>query len=717
MEKKNFILIIDDEKLIPLVIDSFLKENGCITKKAASGKEGIALLKKNNFDLVLLDLNMPEMDGFEVLKIIKKDFPDIPVIVISGMDNQNNVVKSFRMGASDYLTKPIINFKIILHTIESAIEKTALIKENKEYEKNLEKIILEKTEALEESNIQYKQAKEKAEKSDMLKTTILSNISHELRTPLTLILAPLEQIVTSNFGNARIKNQLMLMLRNGERMLQLISQLLDLRKLETGHSQVKVAKGNIAHFIREVSLSFRELAQNRGIKFKVECSQSNIIAWFDREKFEIILFNLLSNALKYTPHHGEIDIFVDIIQNQHKEVFKMTSNHFENANSITIKIKNTGRGIPGDQIDHIFERFYSGTSKYENKKHSSGVGLEIVKKLVDLHKGQISVESKYDENGTDGFACFTLILKRGKKHFSEDEFLKDYRSSDDISGYKKPIEQIRSEDQIEISSKQVSAELEVKENTVLIVEDNLEIRKLVVDLFKDNYNILQAIDGDEGLKIAIKEIPDLIISDVMMPGTDGIELCRKVKTNINTSHIPVILLTARTAVTFKYEGLETGADDYIIKPFAVADLRLRAANLIKQRKLLKERFSRHSLLSPEEISLTSFDEKMLQRAIDCIMEHIDDKDLTIEKISKDVGMSRVHFYRKIKALTNLSASEFLRKLRMEYAAKLIKTNKLNISEVRYRIGISDADYFRKCFKAQYGVTPKEYQESIQISPE
>ncbi|MCK5371209.1 MAG: HAMP domain-containing histidine kinase, partial [Cyclobacteriaceae bacterium] len=235
-----------------------------------------------------------------------------------------------------------------------------------------------------------------------------TDISHELRTPLTLILAPLEQIATSNFGNARIKNQLMLMMRNGERMLQLISQLLDLRKLETGHSQVKVAKGNIAHFIREVSLSFRELAQNRGIKYKVECSRSNIIAWFDREKFEIILFNLLSNALKYTPHHGEIDIFVDIIQNQHKEVFKMTSNHFENANSITIKIKNTGRGIPGDQIDHIFERFYSGTSKYENKKHSSGVGLEIVKKLVDLHKGQISVESKYDENGTDGFACFTL---------------------------------------------------------------------------------------------------------------------------------------------------------------------------------------------------------------------------------------------------------------------------------------------------------------------
>ncbi len=509
----------------------------------------------------------------------------------------------------------------------------------------------------------------------------------------------------------------MLMLRNGERMLQLISQLLDLRKLETGHSQVKVAKGNIAHFIREVSLSFRELAQNRGIKFKVEGSRSNIIAWFDRDKFEIILFNLLSNALKYTPDHGEIDIFVDIIHNQHDEVIKTKSNHSENANSITIKIKNTGRGIPGDQIDHIFERFYSGKSIQGNMKYSSGIGLEIVKKLVDLHKGQITVESKYDENGIDGFACFTLILKQGKTHFSEDEFMKDYRSSDDISSYLKPIELMESDDQIKIFSKEESSELGVKEETVLIVEDNPEVRKLVVDIFKVQYNVLEANNGDEGIKVAINEIPDLIISDIMMPGSDGIELCRKVKMNMNTSHIPVILLTARTAVTFKYEGLETGADDYIIKPFSVTDLRVRAANLIKQRRLLKERFSQHSLLSPEEISLTSFDEKMLQRAIDCIMEHIHDKDLTIEKISKEIGMSRVHFYRKIKALTNLSASGFLRKIRMEYAAKLIKTNKLNISEVRNMVGISDADYFRKCFKEQYGVTPKEYLGSIQNSPE
>jgi YesN/AraC family two-component response regulator len=339
------------------------------------------------------------------------------------------------------------------------------------------------------------------------------------------------------------------------------------------------------------------------------------------------------------------------------------------------------------------------------------VGLEIVKNLVDLHKGEISVESCYDENEINGRTCFTITLKKGKEHFSKNELLETYKSSEDISNYRKPIIPIEIEKRVDNEEYPLCSISESKEEFILIVEDNHEVRKLVADIFKDEYNILEAANGDDGLDIARDKIPDLIISDIMMPGIDGIELCRRVKTDINTSHIPVILLTARTAVTFKYEGLETGADDYIVKPFSVANLKVRSKNLIKQRKILKERFAQSGSILSSEITLTSVDEKLMQKTIDYILEHVGDSDLTVDKIAKEIGMSRANFYRKTKALTNMSASEFLRKVRMDHAAQLLKTNKFRVSEVQSMVGISDADYFRKCFKDHFDLTPKAYIES------
>ncbi|MCG8309041.1 MAG: response regulator [Cytophagales bacterium] len=538
-----------------------------------------------------------------------------------------------------------------------------------------------------------------------------TDISHELRTPLTLILAPLERIIKSNFGNLKIRNQLMLMLRNGERMLQLINQLLDLRKLETGHMQLQVAQGNIAQFIKETSLSFRELAHDRNIEFEVICKKKTVNLWFDRDKFEIILFNLLSNAIKYTPEHGKISVCIGTVDTNPD----MDGDTRKTKKSVFIGIENTGHGIPGDQIDHIFDRFYSGTDG-RTDSHSSGVGLEIVKNMIDLHKGSISVESAYDQNGIHGFTRFTITLKSGKKHFARDEILRNYKSSEDISNYGKPIA-LTSTD---VANAGLSVNLEVVDDpdkaSVLIIEDNEEVRALVVDLFRDQYNTIEAANGRDGLSMAREKIPDLIISDIMMPAMDGIELCRKVKSDVNTSHIPVILLTARTAVTFKYEGLETGADDYIVKPFDVEDLRLRSQNLIKQRKLLKERFGQTGSVIPAEISLTSVDEKLIQKTLDYISENIGSSDLTVDKIAREIGMSRTNFYRKIKALTNLSAAEFLRKIRMDHAAQLLRTNKIRVSEVRFMVGISDADYFRDCFKKQFGVTPKAYMENQKNPP-
>ncbi len=553
--------------------------------------------------------------------------------------------------------------------------------------------------------------REKEHEFHQKRIKFFTDISHELRTPLTLILAPLERIVKSNFGSAKIKNQLMLMLRNGDRMLQLINQLLDLRKLETGHIQLEAAKGNISNFIKEVSLSFRELAQNRNIEFSVESGQNNIEVWFDRDKFEIILFNLFSNALKFTQDKGKISVFVELVNDEYPD-HSLENKHSSGAmESVRIRIENTGFGIQEHQLEHIFKRFYSGQNIKEPMNYSSGVGLEIVNNLVDLHKGEISAESCYDENGIKGRTSFTIILKKGKEHFTKDELLEPYKSSEDISNYRKPIIPIEIEKPVDDEEYPVCSIIEPKEEFILIVEDNHQVRKLVVDIFRDEYNILEAGNGSDGLDIARDKIPDLIISDIMMPDIDGIELCRRVKTDVNTSHIPVILLTARTAVTFKYEGLETGADDYIVKPFSVENLKVRSKNLIKQRKILKERFTQPGSILSAEITLTSVDEKMMQKTIDFILEHVSNSDLTVDKIATEIGMSRANFYRKTKALTNMSASEFLRKVRMDHAAQLLKTNKFRVSEVQSMVGISDADYFRKCFKEHFDLTPKAYIES------
>ncbi|MCK5705900.1 MAG: response regulator, partial [Cyclobacteriaceae bacterium] len=255
-----------------------------------------------------------------------------------------------------------------------------------------------------------------------------------------------------------------------------------------------------------------------------------------------------------------------------------------------------------------------------------------------------------------------------------------------------------------------------KELSILIVEDNDEVTSLLSNIFNSDYQVLQADNGETGLAIAQEKIPDLIISDIMMPEMDGIELCRRIKTEVITSHIPVILLTARTAVTFKYEGLETGADDYITKPFNTEELRLRVGNLIKQRRILRERFSQCNSFLPSDITLTSPDEKLIKRTVDYIIENIVSDDLTVENIAKEVGLSRANFYRKIKALTNLGAAEYIRMVRIEHAAQLLSTNKLRVSEVGSMVGFSDMDYFRKCFKNCFGVTPKEYIESQLKSP-
>jgi len=556
--------------------------------------------------------------------------------------------------------------------------------------------------------------KEKEKELHEMKTRFFTDISHEIRTPLTLILSPLEKLISDMKENFRIKNQLLLIERNGKKMLALINQLLDLRKFETGHMKVQAAHGNLTRFIHETTLTFREIAKMRQIQFNYSESESPIEAWYDRDKLEIVLYNLLSNAFKASKSGGFVEIRISELSRESEEFITLSDSDSLPGNIsrfVKITVEDCGKGIPPELLEQIFDRFYQVDSKYAENRMSSGVGLDLTRRMVEFHKGLILAESQEATDDNPGRTIFTIILPLGKDHFEAEQVIEDYRTSEDQSLYQKELLSSETvDDQITTRGHSLENLLEDSEEIpeMVIIEDNSEVCMFIRDLFKDKFKVHTAPNGKEGWEEILSIVPDIIISDVMMPEMDGIELCRLVKTDMRTSHIPVILLTARTAVTFKYEGMETGADDYIQKPFSSDYLMIRVNNLIHQRKLMQDHFYRSSLLNPEELAITSIDEKLLRNAIQKIEEDISDPELNVERLSKDIGLSRVHFYRKIKALTNQTAVEFIRSIRLKRAAVLLEQSKLNISEIRIMVGIQDAEYFRKSFKKQYGITPKDY---------
>jgi len=541
------------------------------------------------------------------------------------------------------------------------------------------------------------------------KLKFFTDVSHELRTPLTLILAPLEKIMLQSGLNEQLSKQLTLIQRNGNRMMQLIDQVLNLRKLETGHEKIQAAKGNIVTFLKEIGLSFSEIASTRNIDFEYRCKLEKLSLWYDRNKMEIIIFNLLSNAFKNTPTAGKIELVLNLANEGIDNNLLFKNRKKGSIQYAKISVIDNGKGIPKTDLENIFERFYSKKDNKLNAK-GTGVGLELTKRMVELHKGKIEVESKLKTSTENGFTKFTVYLPIGKSHLTENEIVNDFKNSEDVSRYTKEIqlrEKISSILPLE-NSEELPKISDKNKQTLLIVEDNAEVRTFVRDLFYENYLIEEAENGLIGWNIASSSIPDLVISDIMMPEMDGIELCRKLKSDIRTSHIPVVLLTARTTLTFKYEGLETGADEYITKPFSAQFLMLRVQNLIKQRNTLRSYYQRSAIMEPEIITVTSVDERLLKKAVDYINNNITNTSIGVEELSNELGLSRGHFYRKIKALTNLTAVDFIRSVRLKRAAMILQQGKLSIKEVQVMVGFEGADYFRKCFKTQFGMTPSEY---------
>ena len=554
---------------------------------------------------------------------------------------------------------------------------------------------------------------------DRLKSRFFANISHEFRTPLTLILGPIRKWGDRTRDEGE-KKDLQMAERNAHRLLRLIDQLLDLSKLEAGAMKLHAGRMNIVPLVKGLAYSFESSAGLRGLTLNVFVDEEEIEVYCDKDMVEKILSNLLSNAFKFSPEGGEVTVSVSprrvptdlptprVVDESSTVPSPMGRGASEGRceGSVDISVSDTGVGIPSGELDRVFDRFYQVDASQTREHEGSGIGLALVKELVELHHGTIQVRSEVGRGST-----FTVRLPLGRSHLKDEEIVAQEpgfpplraittrRESEAIS----PVEEIP------------TAHEDMRRNEsgtiILIVEDNADVRAYIRDYLIPGYQVAEARDGAEGIEKALEIIPNLIISDVMMPKKDGYELCRALKTNEKTSHIPIILLTARAAGEDKIEGLEIGADDYLIKPFEPKELLARIRNLIELRRRLRERFNVAVPLKPGEVAVTSLDDVFLHKVMAAAEQHMGDEDFHIEGLATEVGMSRMQLHRKLTALTGQSPGEFIRYLRLHRAIELLQKGVGTVSEIAYSVGFSDPSNFSKCFHKQFGKPPSDVKRA------
>jgi signal transduction histidine kinase/ABC-type sugar transport system substrate-binding protein/DNA-binding response OmpR family regulator len=550
------------------------------------------------------------------------------------------------------------------------------------------------TEEIIRQNEKLKRISKELEEATSAKLRFFTNISHEFRTPLTLIIGPLENILASdNLTNSQ-KEQLDMILRNAHRLLRLINQLMDLRKIENEKMELKAGCYDIVSFVHDVKKAFDDLATKKNIDFTFQSVNESVMLYFDKDKMDKILFNILSNAFKFTEKSGKIQINLE-----------RTNHKFADGEDDAVKIefKDNGPGISEKDLERIFDRFYQAKPDGENIYSGTGIGLPLTKGFVELHKGEIHVESKKGV-GTS----FLVYFRLGKNHLNEKEIV-----ISDL-GYNLIDKGIIRQTETKIfheTENPASKSDEPYENKplLLIVEDNQDVSQFIKSSLSSDYRIMTAINGIEAFEKMYIEEPDLIISDVMMPEMNGLEFTRKLKSDIRTSHIPIILLTARISFEQKIEGLETGADSYIPKPFNKKHLQVRVNQLIENRKKIRKYYQSNPVSSfTGDERITRIDSDFLNKCIGIIHENLAETDFNVEQLAAKVGLSRVHVYRKIKHLTGLSVSEFVRNIKVKKAAILLKETNKSVTEIAYDTGFSSPSYFSKCFKDLFKITPSEF---------
>lgn len=530
------------------------------------------------------------------------------------------------------------------------------------YQRRTQKKILKEKEIYEQ---------EQKIKLDLMKFQFFTNISHEFRTPLTLILTPLETLIKQQ-SDMVLKKKLNSIYQNAHLLLSLVNQLLDFRKLEIKGENVVFKTGNIIQFIKDIYLQFKELSTTKNIDFTIETSVDYLLINYDHDMMYKIINNLLSNAFKFTPQNGHIQLTVNKADRNDKE-------------HIMIEVSDTGCGIDEKDLPHIFERFYQ--IKDDNAPAGSGIGLHLVKEYARLHNGDITVSSQINIGSTFTVYIPVDLPKSNDKNHQEEKEVKN-EINDIIPDTKEKDDRKK----------------------LLVVEDNDEFRNYLTEQLSECYHVIEASNGEEAEKLILSEYPDLIISDLMMPKMDGIELCQCVKSNIQTSHTPFILLTARTSDKSKMEGYEAGADSYISKPFSFELLCIRIKKLIEQQENRKMLFHKTIEITPSSITTTSLDEELVRKALSFVEENIDNPEYSIEDLSKDLGLSKTHLNRKLQSIVDLTPLQFIRSVRLKRAAQLLVNSQYNINEISYMVGFNTLKYFNSHFKEEFQMTPSQYRE-------
>ncbi len=535
----------------------------------------------------------------------------------------------------------------------------------------LEKLVDVRTSEVQHQANQLLIQAEKLLELDKAKSRFFANISHEFRTPLTLIKGPIEQL-EQNFSEKLSLDTVKMIRRNANRLLNMVNQLLDLSKIDEGSLKLAPTEGDVYKCLRAAASSFNSHAAQRNMDYRVEIPTTVLWASFDRDKLENIVYNLLGNAFKFSGDGSEITF---------------SSKYTEYG--LQIRVSDSGKGIPEDKLPFIFERFYQVDDTNIREKGGSGIGLSLSKDLVELMDGTITVSSIV---GKGTFFKLQLPIQEIKTRFKKAEVIETF---DDVKLISKPFEFTKTDKRTL--------------PTILLVEDNNDMRHFIKEQLIKFYRVKEAINGETGLKRAIANPPDLIITDLMMPKMDGIELCKKLKTEVHTSHIPIIMLTAKAGMDNKIEGLETGADDYLTKPFASKELLVRAKNLIEQRRKLRELYSNKEVqIDPMKITVTSIDQKFLEEVLALLEENYWDSDFGVPKMQEAMAMSKTQLHRKLKALTNEAPGELLRNFRLKRAAQLLSQKADSVTQIAYKVGFNNLSYFAKCFKELYGVSPSSY---------
>lgn len=565
----------------------------------------------------------------------------------------------------------LLLFVLLVKAFKSK-SRTNKILENQNIEINIQK------RELSESRDQLMVLSKNLEESTQAKLVFFTNISHEFRTPLTLIMGPLQNLIEKENLSREGAKLAKLMHKNVNILLKLIEQILDFRKYENGKMQMNFTLVDLKTFVRGISDSFLEFAKRKHIHFTFQASDDDFTMWFDTDKIEKIYYNLLSNAFKFTPENGKIDVSLSKVKNNDEDVAQ-------------IVVTDSGIGIAETHIDKIFDRFY----KIDKRSSGSGIGLNLTKMLVELHKGTIQLSST-EGKGTK----VTVLLPYKQKDIAVIEQFPILKSSYDLENEWNLLDSDKEDSDDDLVYKD-------DKPLIMLVEDNADLRKYMRSFLSEDYHIIEANNGQSGFVKALKYVPELIISDVIMDAMDGFELCRQLKNEISTSHIPIILLTASPQEEHKMIGFESGADAYIAKPFNESILKIRIKKTIENRLRLKEYFSKNLTFGERKEGIADLDRTFIKKFTKIVEEKLINTELNIDEIGKEIGLSRVQLYRKIKSLTNYAPNELVRIIRLKAAENLIIKTEKTVSEIAYETGFSSPSYFSKCFKEYFNETPTE----------